>query len=435
MSQNAFGSFDDASVNDAITLSVAAWPDNLGQDKKLATYLHNSGWTLKSLSGFQPDSYGYYTNENAAAFAATKGDTLAISIRGVDQPSSPLNLSQDVTFAQDLVAAPDPIPYYNRLIHFINAAITYANGEPSIKKILITGASLGGEIADLWATNPQSTPLEQLLINQDPLLPNSLIQVPLNQEALGSKFSTSNVSVITFGSLGIPFNFADRPLQARVLDLHNSTDPVYNHKGLTGSNATLLSSLDRFLTHKSGQQGNLSTEKSFYTPKVSDSTFLPHNPILYQAEINTLTSSVVFNSATAQTIFVFDYNNDKSISPSDVVDVNDATLGIPKGPHFLVGLGGSDKLVGDPSNNLIEAVTGTHVLIGGGGGDQFQIVQDSDTITNFDPKVDSLWLPPPISGKFDGHNTVLEYSGGTVTLPDVDFGRGSEFVIAGGKIS
>src|SRR5438309_1528949 len=90
MSQHAFGAFDDAAAAASAFLSNATWSDTLGQ-KTLQTYLDssNTGWKKQDIpNSYFPaapsyDSKGYYTKNNVVAFAATKGDTLAVSIRGI----------------------------------------------------------------------------------------------------------------------------------------------------------------------------------------------------------------------------------------------------------------------------------------------------------------------------------------------------------------
>src|SRR3954466_12977245 len=86
MSQQVFGTFDDATVGAAARLSVAAWPQSLGKDS-LQSYLKNNGWNLTNLPGFVPANDGYYGANSVHAFVATKGDTLAISIRGIEDDS------------------------------------------------------------------------------------------------------------------------------------------------------------------------------------------------------------------------------------------------------------------------------------------------------------------------------------------------------------
>jgi Ca2+-binding RTX toxin-like protein len=81
----------------------------------------------------------------------------------------------------------------------------------------------------------------------------------------------------------------------------------------------------------------------------------------------------------------------------------------------VIGGGGDDTLIGSSGDN---------VFTGGGGKDQFTVLSGNDTITDFNFNEDSLWLPSgtTVSAAYlDGHDTVLPYSGGTVTFEGKDF--------------
>src|SRR4051794_25530598 len=88
--------FNNKPVGDAAFLSDAAWDGSGG----LKAYLSGTGakvlpdhkgWTLlekdklTNLPGLAGD--GYYLNSNVVAFAAMKGDTLAVAIRGIAGPA------------------------------------------------------------------------------------------------------------------------------------------------------------------------------------------------------------------------------------------------------------------------------------------------------------------------------------------------------------
>jgi hypothetical protein len=55
-----------------------------------------------------------------------------------------------------------------------------------------------------------------------------------------------------------------------------------------------------------------------------------------------------------------------------VIDAN--TIGNAATPHFIVGLGGNENMIGGPGNDLFEAGGGIHTMTGGGGQNQFDIL-------------------------------------------------------------
>ena len=412
MSQQAFGAFDDATVGAAAFLSDAAWSGNdavgnlkysAGDLTSFRNYLQGGGWQLlgADLQTFLQfpgvdQSDGFYKSSNAVAFAATKGDTLAVSIRGIAN-------GYDVPGAWSAVQATQ---YYTNVLPLINESIAYAQNDMSIKKIIITGASLGGETADLFAADASS------------------------QQILG-RFSPADVSIGTFGSPGIPppnLSMSNSPLISRVLDIYNSADPIYN----------LLSGTLGFV--------HVGTQKELYTPGMDTLSATPHVSATYEDEIATIEASKLFDYATANTVFVFGGDN-SSVASATTLDakVVDANFSIKAGTqHFLSDLGGNTTIIGDSGNDLINGSSGNDIMMGANGHNMYAALSGNDIITDFNPQSDSLWLPStqsqPIAGSLaNGTDSLLTYPGlkfippgpgtyaldgttGTVTLDNVNLG-------------
>jgi hypothetical protein len=284
-------------------------------------------------------------------------------------------------------ASLDSATYYGKVLTFIQETIDYVkNYHKEITKLLITGGSLGGEIAELFAADPKS---QQII----------------------SPFAPANVSIVTFSSPGIPsdkYN-SNSPLMNRVLGIYNSSDPIYNHSGVFAV----------FSAFK-----HVGPQKELYTPTTSFPT--SHVQDTYEAEIQALTSSALFQSADAKTILVFDDGS------AGTLEVNNASLGIPKGPHFIVALKGTDTIIGSPGDSIL-AWSGTHFITGSGAGpNRYEIITGNDEISNFQVSKDQLtWHSNvPADGKFILQpyvRTVLTYTQanqqkGTITLDGVNLG-------------
>lgn len=401
--------FNGEPVADAAFLANAAWagdPNTTPGSPGLATYLSSTGsqvlpdhvgWKpltsaqLKNLHGLGADDF--YRSANAVAFAATKGDTLAISIRGIQGPFD----SQGA-----ISALGDPPDYYQNVLPLINAAISYANlpQNQNIQHIIITGASLGGETAQLFAVDPSS---------------------------LG-RFSAPDISIITFGSPGIPssLNIYNSPLENRVLDIYNSADPIYNH-------ALVFSVFNNLrFTH-------IGTPKELYTPNMDylSPTVIAHQPSTYQAEIEAFADSKLSDFASPSTVLIFG-GDDSSITSTTTITASslDSQLGLSSAPqHFLSDLGGNTTMYGDSGNDLLNGRSGNDVMTGGAmtnpvtqqitEHNQYAFLSGNDTITNFNPQKDALWLPggTTTGTLVNGSDSVLSYpGGGAITLDGVDLG-------------
>jgi len=104
----------------------------------------------------------------------------------------------------------------------------------------------------------------------------------------------------------------------------------------------------------------------------------------------------------------------------------------PEAPQLVIGITGTDTLVGGPQNDTLVAAQGHQIMTGLTGNDQFVFNTQniSATITDFDPNHDVLVVDPhdwweaanhdAPKVEFDHDNTVIHAAGGTIVLNNVD---------------
>jgi len=160
-----------------------------------------------SLTGPGIDEHGYYVNGPDAAYVAKSTDgTLALVFRGsdqlpVDQLDAYLGASTDYAGLEPLIGA------------FISYANNAANG---VKRIIVTGHSLGGELATLFASSIISGTHDINDLSIDP----------------------SKIDVVTFGSPGIKReDYSDHLGDSSITNIVHTQDPV-------GTDAIVVSPLD-----------------------------------------------------------------------------------------------------------------------------------------------------------------------------------------------
>jgi peroxidase len=104
----------------------------------------------------------------------------------------------------------------------------------------------------------------------------------------------------------------------------------------------------------------------------------------------------------------------------------------PEAPQLVIGITGTDTLVGGPQNDTLVAAQGHQIMTGLTGNDQFVFNTQNinATITDFDPNHDVLVVDPHDWWKaanhdapkveFDHGNTVIHAAGDTIVLNNVD---------------
>lgn len=105
-----------------------------------------SSFGIDLLGGGWTYSDGYFQSGDAAAFAALSNGCLVISFRGTNG-ETPFSLPSLDDLLQATFA---PAIQLNSLHKFIESVVDFINNEGGISSVLVTGHSLGGELAELF---------------------------------------------------------------------------------------------------------------------------------------------------------------------------------------------------------------------------------------------------------------------------------------------
>jgi methionine-rich copper-binding protein CopC len=265
-----------------------------------------------------------YPALTGGAFFAESNDhtTLGIAFRGSDTPY----------FDDYFYATLDQKDYYAQFSSFVSSIQTYLSNHPSVTKLLVTGHSLGGAMAEIY-------------ISKD-------------------AYAFENPTLITFGSPGVNAN-ARGPLSvsnvaSAVLHLQDTGDPVpWVGGSLQGpiAHIDLPDIKDGYL-----DAGRTDAEKHFVAPE--------HSLANYLDSANAIASSPLaryINGNFASYYFI-----------RDTSDNNGTRLDGTDGKDFIIGHGVDDIWAG-PGDDLIDAGDGDDTIHGGSGNDIIDGGSGTDT--------------------------------------------------------
>jgi len=354
-----FGQFDAAAVADLSKLSVAAYAADPGAEL--------AGWTVLQLAldpalvaadGGAIDANGLFQNQNAAGFVARNNATgeLAIVFRGTDFGSSPPGIVNGIEDFAEAAFAPDS--HYQKLQPLISAAIAYANDPGNhVTSVAVTGHSLGGEMAELFATKG-------------------------DQGAGGLNLPPGAITIVSFGAPGVPpGRAAPATLQDRILHVFNTQDPVYTHVMPLPLQILLPLPLEQVVAAGFAALStfsHLGSGAAVDLPLVNgllDVTFTEHASSIYSGVIHDIADSGLAPLAPADAAITALSDSANlflvgSASANFVValDGNDTIAG--RGGHdFLAGGSGNDWLAGAGGDDGLSGGAGTDLLSGGAGND------------------------------------------------------------------
>jgi Ca2+-binding RTX toxin-like protein len=295
------------------------------------------GGTYQSSGGVQTspgtDARGFYENNSATAIAAVKDGVLVVSFRGGGDS------------ANDRVEGlTDPLSHYDRLRPFIDDVLQFVQ-DPSngISEVIITGHSLGGEMAQLFTSSYTDGAAHAADVS-----------------ALG--LPPSQVSIITFGNPGLlnvaGANFTVSDVWAsRIVNFLNTDDKAVDVFPRAGQD--YLIDLN---TVPATSVSPLPDVRPF-SAKPLPLDPADHHPLNYKVAIDVLTSSPGFSWIDTNDITVFgigdDHDNSSVCAPQ----------GNPDQARFVLGLAGNDGLSGSNGNDVLDGGAGTDTLLGGAGSD------------------------------------------------------------------
>jgi Ca2+-binding RTX toxin-like protein len=300
----------------------------LAQDIENAAFLSSASYqtSLSALNNFldgsfwQTEANSYYENANAAGFYAVSADssTLAIAFRGSDNGG--IDYGDAAFRIQD---------HYNLLEPLISRALIFAQNN-GIEKILVAGHSLGGVVAEYFATIDSIHPFSN-----------------------GLEFS-----YVTFGSPG----FETLNNDSRVINIGHTQDPVVNLlNGWLQGNGDVTVDLASIEGTTQNARG------------IASKNIVEHEQLIYLE-----TAEAIARSSAA---------NDFILTPSDyrvtigaANNTSDFLKGL-SGSDFLIGRSGSDDLYGFEGNDLLDGGSGDDYLKGGSGDDKLFGGSGSDILS------------------------------------------------------
>ncbi len=342
-----FGNLDPKDVRDLAWLSAVAYPDAFGTNHTLS---YNIDQALLTASGWRPLSgnelglsltNGYFQDGNAAGFVAVNGNRLALVFQGTNPPN--LDPANDINFLTDLsLSGAAPGVHYKLLTDLIDAAVTYANTHSEITNVFITGHSLGGQMAELFAARDGQS---IHLFSTPPILSQA----------------AKSVEIVTFGSPGLgPLLLSVVPTHAQWIDhithFGNTEDPVFNHLSLAyvlGLNSLIGSNVIRM-----------------DLPNTS-SLLYEHKSALYASNIEDIVQSplYLYSGSPTSTDLVLGGNGDRYLGLHYVSDDQLSATWSDR-QSFILGLGGNDYLLGGIGNDLLDGGEGNDQIFGGAGDDR-----------------------------------------------------------------
>ncbi|MGH7555314.1 MAG: Calx-beta domain-containing protein [Longimicrobiales bacterium] len=403
-SLKAAAAFSTAAYDSGMAVWAALGP--LGQSTGSGGWIVNGSpeWTSTygaPLGGTGTNANGYFVNDDASAIAAVKDGTLILAFRGSDS-------TRDM---EDGVL--DPIDHYNRLQPFIDDVLRFVQDPGNgITKVVITGHSLGGEMAQLFATS----------------FTDGSASHAADVSELG--LSPANVSIITFGTCGLPndpsANFAvSNTWVPRVTNVLNSQDfaftdsiaPLANHVRVGQDLVFDLNTVPELLAATSP---DVRPFVSTFASTVG-LVHVEHHPLNYLAAIDSLTASPGFSWVSTDNISLFGIGDAYDNSPVQ------ASGGSPNQARFLLGLAGNDVLSGGNGNDVLDGGAGSDTLNGLDGNDRLYGGAGNDTIAG-GAGIDTAYFDGPSNAFVVSSSTAGGIRTTTVRAIDTDSLTGVEFL-------
>jgi VCBS repeat-containing protein len=354
-------SISNQDILNAAFLSDAAYSQGI---KSLDDYLAGSWWARVAYREFTVVSPLLLHFSSGGGFAAVSSDgtTLAIAFRGSDAP-----------FIDDYI---DTLNYqkwhYSLFAQLISDVRTYLANHSNITKVLVTGHSLGGAMAEIY-------------ISKD-------------------SFATDNTTLITFGSPGVNAN-ARGPsdvaaIASDVLHFQHTGDQVPGVGGPVQGQIVKIELTDV----PDGSFDIFHPEQIF---QISEHKLGTYNASMTQIGGSELASQFLANPSAYRV--VLDGSNQDGLG---LFGTNGQDFIIGYQTDDIWGYGGDDLVDAGDGNDTIHGGGGNDIIDGGGGNDTLDGGADTDTV-NFANAIGTYGFQLNgsdilVTGASEGTDTVLD---------------------------
>ena len=277
---------------------------------------------------------GYFDNQNAQAYVATKGTTLAIVFRG---SKSPLDLLANLTDQAQ-------VQYYELLEPLVDSVMDYLGAHPEIDTLFVTGHSLGAAMAERF-------------------LAIEGVNIPEHVDVYSAVFGSTGANVPNESNdAAVPI---ENQYTQEIIYVRHSEDP-WAHQGLVVPNTW---------SYEDKSDNILEVELTGVTEE--------HSIDLYKGTWERYTEAQLVGFADQ------DLSNVSTVVGNSAADVIDVSVSILE--NLLYGFDGDDVLIAGSGNDTLDGGTGEDNLAGGLGNDTYVVDSAGDVvIENEDAGIDTI---------------------------------------------
>jgi Ca2+-binding RTX toxin-like protein len=332
---------------------------------------------------------------NSNAVVVQSGDTVVLAFRGTD--------AFDIAFWSGQAWTGNGLYlHYEAFRPLIEAVYSYAAAEENgVKHIVVSGHSLGGAMADLFAVvdgkrfdalpnsdltvvSLASPGLDPDVISDDAadfgfldVYDHSVVTLTVDPDDPGIELHAPTYyhayahdrDRVYFAEEGEPYLQETWGLDGNFI----INETIKYNENLYATSLTLPNIRNSDVTYK-----DVYGQDVFYLPFFSHGFGADHNGLIYWRNIEALTSSPLFSDYAGQHLIfgVGEYASDGPgtegwFTQASADDKGERSLQGTNAPDFLIGLEGNDEVFGSSGDDLLDGGTGDDLLDGGAGNDIF----------------------------------------------------------------